>query len=392
MRCQRVWSRHSRETLVNILWLGKRFYTNKDALREHFGRMYRIPQRWRQTGQRVGVWLVDYHTREINRVDDDGMDVVTAPIFHFESFRQFSRALLTRRSRYIIASGDCYLGLLGWVIARLSGAAFVFDVYDKYDEFGGYRRLWGFGLFSFLLMRADRLLFASQGLATKLGAGLRAPYRVVPNGVDSMLFYSRDMQTSRRELGLPEEPCFVGYFGGMEPDRGVADLLEAVRRIREGGRLIEILLAGHAVPNLSLDAPWIRYFGMVPHKQVPALMSACDVVVVPYRLSPFMDMGASCKIAEYLACQRPLVATKTPNFLANFPDQAAMMGQAMCQSSDPDDMARALTYQLNARTIPPPAENMAWETIADGALRWLQESDLNGAATDSVGVADRIGK
>ncbi len=116
---------------------------------------------------------------------------------------------------------------------------------------------------------------------------------------------------------------------------------------------------------------------MVPHKQMPGLLSACDVVVVPYRLSPIMNMGASCKIAEYLACRRPLVATITPNFLDNFPMQAAMMGQSLCQASDPDDMARALAYQFEARVIPPLAENMTWETIADDTLRWLQEDDVN---------------
>ncbi len=116
---------------------------------------------------------------------------------------------------------------------------------------------------------------------------------------------------------------------------------------------------------------------MVPHKQMRGLLSACDVVVVPYRLSPIMNMGASCKIAEYLACRRPLVATITPNFLDNFPMQAAMMGQSLCQASDPDDMARALAYQFEARVIPPLAENMTWETIADDTLRWLQEDDVN---------------
>jgi len=367
---------------VNILWLGKRFYTNKDALRERFGRMYCIPRRWQQMEQQIRLWLVDYHTRETIREFDAGMEVIATPLFCFESLRQLFRALVTRRVRCIVASGDCYLGLLGWLLARLSGAIFVFDVYDKYDEFSSYRQPPGLDLFSFLLRRADRLMFASRELATKLGPKSCVPFCVVPNGVDSTLFFPRETRASRRTLGLPEDVRFVGYFGSMEPDRGVADLMDAVGRLRASGLSVEVLLAGKALPDLPLDIVGIRYLGMVPHAQIPFLLSACDVVVVPYRLSPFMDMGASCKIAEYLACRRPMVVTSTPNFVANFPVQVAMMGQALCQASDPNDMARALAYQLEACVIPPPAENMTWDAIADDVLRWIHGGDGNRAVED----------
>ena len=30
----------------NILFLGKRFYTNKDALQERFGRIFHLPMEW----------------------------------------------------------------------------------------------------------------------------------------------------------------------------------------------------------------------------------------------------------------------------------------------------------------------------------------------------------
>jgi glycosyltransferase involved in cell wall biosynthesis len=380
------------ETPVKILWLGKRFYTNKDALREHFGRMYRIPVRWQQTRQRVRLWLVDYHTRETVSEVDAGMEIVAAPVFGFESIRQVLSTLVTSRPRCVVASGDCYLGLLGWTLARMSGAVFVFDVYDKYDEFDGYRKVCGFDLFAFLLRRADRLTFASRGLAKQIGAELSVPVRVVANGVDSTVFGPRDMRASRCDLGLPDDILFIGYFGGMEPDRGVADLIDAIGRMRAIGIVVELLLAGKAVPDLSLDAPWIRYLGMVPHKQMPTLLCACDVVVVPYRLSPFMDMGASCKIAEYLACRRPLVATATPNFLNNFPAQAAMMGDALCQPSDPDDMARALAYQLKMHAIPPAADDMTWDVIADGALQWIRESHTGAVATSTCGESDRGSK
>ena len=357
---------------MNILWLGKRFYTNKDTLSEHFGRMYQLPQQWQQAGQQVRLWLVDYHTRESIRGNDGGMVVATTPLFSLEFMRQVFYTLITKRAHYIIASGDCYLGLLGWILARLSGAIFVFDVYDKYDVFSGYRRLGSFDLFVFLLKRADRLMFASKKLAETLSKKLHAPHFVVPNGVDSALFGPRSMQACRQELGLREDILFVGYFGGMEWEHGVADLIDAVACLRAKGQAVELLLAGRAVPELPLDAPGIRYLGMVPHTKIPLLMNACDVLVVPYRHGPFIDMAASCKIAEYLACRRPLVSTDTPNLSANFPTQAGMMGPALCRVSDPNDMARALAYQLKTHMVLPMPERITWDAIADDTLRWLQ--------------------
>lgn len=358
---------------MSILWLGKRFYTNKDALRERFGRIYQLPRYWQAMGQEVRLWLVDYHTRESVRADDGGMQIVSAPAFSRGTFRQMLATVMVRRADCIVASGDCYLGMLGWLLARLSGAAFVFDVYDKYDEFAGYRRFPWFDPFSFLLRHADGLIFASQTLPERLAMPAAKPFHVAPNGVDAALFRAGDMLESRRILGLPPDIALVGYFGSMEPDRGVADLIAAVAKLRESGTPVELLLAGKAAGGLNLSAPWIRYLGMVPHTQMPLLLNACDIVTVPYRLGAFMDMGASCKIAEYLACRRPVVATATPNFSANFPVQAAALGPALCRASDPQDLARALAYQLKARIVPPLARNLHWETIAETALRWLQD-------------------
>lgn len=370
---------------MNILWLGKRFYTNKDALRERFGRMYRLPMHWHESGQHVQLWLVDYHTRESISMSDAGMAVVSAPIFGFATLRQILRTITIRRPNCIVASGDCYLGLLGWVLARLSGARFVLDVYDKYDDFSGYRRFGGFEPLTFLLEHADGLMFASRALAESLCSGLLKPCHVAPNGIDPEQFKPRDMLECRRECGLPSDVILVGYVGSMESDRGVTDLIDAMIHVRAAGIPAELLLAGKVEQGLVPDHAWIRYLGMVPHAKVAALLNACDVVVVPYRIGPFMDMGASCKIAEYLACLRPLVATETRNFSANFAAQAALMGQALCRASDPVDLARALRYQLKTHMVLPATNEMSWGSIAAGALNWLKE-------TCGCGMTDASGK
>src|SRR5690606_32635596 len=81
----------------------------------------------------------------------------------------------------IIASGDCYIGLLGYRLAKKLNAKFVFDVYDKYDEFGAYFNFFGFNLYKYLLNSSDICLFASKALAESLQKDVKKSI-IVPNG------------------------------------------------------------------------------------------------------------------------------------------------------------------------------------------------------------------
>lgn len=351
-----------------ILFIGKRRYTGKDAWRERFGRIYQLPAAWARAGEDVRLWLVDYHSREPLDDLDDGLAMRSTPVRGLSVMRAFA-AHLRWRPRAVVASGDCYIGLLGWLVARLSGARFVFDIYDKYDEFAGYVRPLGFDLYGFLRRAADLRFFASRALAAGHAAdGCEDRTRIVPNGVDPQRFRPLPRAACRERLGLPHDAVLVGYFGGMEADRGVNDLVAAIARLRETGSRARLLVCGHAHPDTPLAQPWIDYRGAVPHERMPDYINACDVVAMPYRSSPFMDMGASCKVAEYLMCGVPLAATASPNFTANFPEQARALGRGLARAADPDSLAGAIEAQLAERVVAPAPEGMAWSEIAAAAL------------------------
>lgn len=101
------------------------------------------------------------------------------------------------------------------------------------------------------------------------------------------------------------------------------------------------------------------------------MLASCDALAVPYRRSAFMDAGASNKIAEALACARPLVATMTPNLTANFPEQVAMLGDRLAEPSNVQDLARVLALQLEHPVVSPMPPGMTWSAIADMTARSL---------------------
>lgn len=348
-------------TKKNLLFIGKRFNTNRDALLEKFGRNYQFPLHLAKNNN-VKLWLVDYHSKQTITTQDGALSITSTPVKNLSVATHYWQQSRQRPAvDIVIASGDCYIAFMAYRLAQKLKAKFVFDVYDKYDEFSGYVKPLGFDLFGYLLKKADMRLFASHALLHSLGQPKHDA--ILSNGLDANHFRPIDKIEARRKLQLPADATYVGYFGSMEPDRGVQDLIAALQILREQGQNIELLLGGKAHASLQLDQPGIYYLGNVPFADVPYALAACDVLAIPYRRSPFMDAGASNKIAEAMACQRPIVATCSPNFTANFPQQTQELEPYLAEPSQPASLATALSQQLLDRKLVAAPQNIYWSGI-----------------------------
>ena len=347
---------------MNILFIGKRFNTNRDALLEKFGRNYQLPLHL-AARHNVTLWLVDYHSKTTMRRADGSLNIISTPIKNLALIRHYAlrKYETTNPVDIVIASGDCYIGLMAQRIAKKIKAKFIFDVYDKYDEFSGYIRPLGFDLFGHLLRTADMRLFASHALLHTLGQPDRDA--ILSNGLDANHFRPIDKTEARHKLQLPADATYVGYFGSMEPDRGVQDLIAAMQILRDQGQPVELLLGGKAHDSHNLNQTGIRYLGNVPFTDVPYALAACDVLAVPYRRSPFMDAGASNKIAEAMACQRPIVATRSPNITANFLQLAKEIEPYLAEPNQPNSLAAALARQLLDCKLVAAPQNIYWSAI-----------------------------
>jgi glycosyltransferase involved in cell wall biosynthesis len=176
------------------------------------------------------------------------------------------------------------------------------------------------------------------------------------------------MADSRKLIGLADDETLVGYFGSMEPDRGIDDLLNAVSILREDGADLGLVIGGRANTDTCLDLPWVHYLGNLDFAKMPAALASCDLLALPYRQSEFMDAGSSCKIAEYVAVQRPIVATRTPNLTANFPDQSAQLEGVLATPGDATDLARCLRRQLVQRRLVQMPKEMSWQDVSARVL------------------------
>jgi glycosyltransferase involved in cell wall biosynthesis len=351
---------------MRILLIGKRHYTNQDALAQRFGRIYQLPVHWHQAGHNVQMILVDYHGRHSEVSSQDGFEVQSLPAFDPRTAMRAFKSISRFRPDLILASGDCFVGLLGWHLARRADARFVFDVYDDYRTFGAYRAFMGWDALAFLCRRADLVTYASRAMDER--HAFSSEHFVVPNGVDTSAFIPMPMAKARRELDLPDGTPLIGYFGSMTAEHGVAILVQALELLRIKRPDLRLVICGKRPESMALDGDGVIYRGMVPHMAIPVYLNACDVLVLPYLHGTFMDAASSCKIAEYLYCRRPIVATRTPNFVQNFPDQAKQLETLLVPPCDVSALTRAIERQLDTPLIVDPPDNMSWQQIATDVM------------------------
>jgi len=115
-----------------------------------------------------------------------------------------------------------------------------------------------------------------------------------------------------RERHSPAGAPLVVYFGRLEWEKGVHDLLAALPRLRRAHPGARLAVAGKGVQAQALveQARKLRvrraidFVGHLPDRPLVALLAAADVVVLPSRYEPFGIVAL-----EAAAAGAPLVAS-----------------------------------------------------------------------------------
>ncbi|HUP14465.1 MAG TPA: glycosyltransferase family 4 protein, partial [Acidimicrobiia bacterium] len=344
---------------IRFLLICKRYYINKDLLVDRYGRNFELPVRLGELGHKGFVLAADYRRADVEPFEERGIRFessrlsVTRPL---EFFRRSREAVRSLAPEVIIASGDTHLGLLGMVVARLHGVPFVFDVYDNYEAFASARIPGMKWIFRFVVRRANLVLCVSTALARKLRP-LTDRTLVIGNGVDPTVFYARDRRAARETLGIGADEKVVIYVGGITDTRGVRELIDAIGLLVGDGIAIRLLIVGRNQSSFDLGEPWVDYRGVVPHDRVPVYLSAADIAVLPYLPDEWGTYTHPTKLAEYMACGVPVVATE----ILGYREIDTLSGIRWCQPGDVGAMKSAILDQL---TQPLPTDGpfgLLWE-------------------------------
>ncbi|MEP7027374.1 MAG: glycosyltransferase [Candidatus Eisenbacteria bacterium] len=245
-------------------------------------------------------------------------------------------------------------------LSRASPRLVCYDFNDHPLQFAGVPA-WSRAYLDRALDRADVVLAVSAHYARELRARGTQPVVLLGNGVEFARF-------AQPEGSVPEAIARiarprVGYVGKVSHFLDFA-VLEHLARC--GG--FELVVAGPLPRETGAEvaclrlAPHAHVVGEVPYEQVPAVLSALDVALIPFRAGDPYTVGINPnKLYQYWAAGRPIVASPIADVSAD--------GAGLSFAETPEAFERAVRAALarpgDPQAVRARAQAHDWDQLAE---------------------------
>ena len=238
----------------------------------------------------------------------------------------------------VVVSSPTFFSILsGWLLARLKRARFVVEIRDLWPaifvELGVLTNRRIIGVLERLELAAyaaaDQVVVVSEGFRADLLRRGVPPEKVhtIRNGVDLGRFTpsggtSGERHELRARLGAGPEDCLVLYAGTHGISQGLSAIADAAAlldgRASPGGGDIRFAFVGDGADKKRLERR-VTELGLrnvvllpgVPNAEMPALLAAADICLVPLRKVPLFASFIPSKMFEYLAAGKAVVGSVT---------------------------------------------------------------------------------
>jgi len=205
------------------------------------------------------------------------------------------------------------------------GKRLVFDAIDDQASHPQMRRDWPSVRkgYEFVKKHADIIFTNSEVMARRLSGG-RAEPLWVPNGVDVERFL--DPGPPPPELASLEGPVF-GYVGKIQERLDVEMVGRLAESLRSGHLVIVGPFLARGMKRRLAALPRTVLLGDRHYEDIPGIMSAFDVGIMPHRIDAYTSSMDPLKLYEYLAAGLPVVATPVAGTEA-FSEHVQIVGSA----------------------------------------------------------------
>jgi len=163
------------------------------------------------------------------------------------------------------------------------------------------QRLW-------TLRQCDGVTVSTQRLATLVRGLTDRPVVVVPNAID-VAWFRGVLRQARRTVPSPS----IGWAGGQRPDRDVAAMAEAWRRVALTDRHVTFVIQGYVPPVLKAAVPADRLVVLpwLPLERYPTGLVEVDIACCSVSDEPFNRHKSPIKAYEAALAGSAVVATPT---------------------------------------------------------------------------------
>jgi len=169
------------------------------------------------------------------------------------------------------------------------------------------------GIIAWTLKRADKILSVSNALKNEiLKMGVQEDkVRVIPNGIESNIFFPEDKERIREKLNLDSNEEILICVARLSREKGVDNLIKAFAKLRH--EKTRLLIVGDGLEkrklidlthSLGLNGR-VSFVGERPQDEIPLWINASDLVCLPSRSEGWPNV-----LMEALACGKPVIATE----------------------------------------------------------------------------------
>ena len=232
----------------------------------------------------------------------------------------WGRAYASRRLARLVRNACTRIGLRDTVallhhpfairlLDRVPYQRLVFDAMDnfgKIEHFGRVRTIVE-GQYREILRKAHRILAVSSEAKRNVFAD-DAKVAVLPNGVDVELFETAGESLDSRSIKGKGGPI-VGYVGTLA-ERVNVELLEQLAARCPDYRFVLVgPVVGRRLFRRLMRCPNVWLYGNVHYRNVPSILKAFDVCMLPLSVGRYENDGDYIKLYEYVAARRPVICT-----------------------------------------------------------------------------------
>ena len=182
--------------------------------------------------------------------------LIQAPHYIWCTLTRTVKLVRSENVDLIQATDPYWMGLLGWVVSRLTGRTLCVSIHADYDQryvldgakgapvILGSRSL-AKRLERFVLNRADTVLPIRDSLGSKVTElGVSTSIRIHPHGIDFEPFVSQPKIDIRKRFEIPAEKHILSFVGRLSNENYVDDLLVVARELANRRKDFVMLLVG----------------------------------------------------------------------------------------------------------------------------------------------------
>ena len=296
----------------------------------------------------------------------------------------------------LVESPPLFLGLTGYIFARLSGTKVALNISDLWPASAQELGIITNPLLIWLAERLEHFLYRHVDFVTAVTPGIaesvhrtapRTRLLLLPNGVDTQLFRRGDTAAVSQWMS-PSEIAFI-YGGTLGYVSGLDVIIDAASRLVTRRDIVFVFVGDgpekarlqHRVEEAHLGN--VRFVAPQPADAMPAFFSASRASIVPLRADDFFKRTLPAKIFPSLACSTPVIhcgdgdaaqlIAETKSGLVVPPERADLLAAAVVQLADDPELATVLGR--HGRELV--ESRFAWSNFVG---TWLAELRANGYA------------